>query len=126
MTEQGNYDTDFSTIQIAIDNMLNVLAKEVTSVQKDIEQRVEAVEKQVATLVLAYGEQAVFMEALIGQISFSTAEAQKSFRETLKEARKSMLEVMQNGAQSFVADSDKKVGQAIADVVAEKLSDFDQ
>jgi len=126
MTEQGNYDTDFSTIQIAIDNMLNVLAKEVTSVQKDIEQRVEAVEKQVATLVLAYGEQAVFMEALIGQISFSTAEAQKSFRETLKEARKSMLEVMQNGTQSFVADGDKKVGQAIADVVAEKLSDFDQ
>jgi len=126
MTEQGNYDTDFSTIQIAIDNMLNVLAKEVTSVQKDIEQRVEAVEKQIATLVLAYGEQAVFMEALIGQIAFSTVEAQKSFRDTLKEARKSMLEVMQDGTQSFVADGDKKIGQAIADVVAEKLSDLGQ
>lgn len=126
MTTDDNYTSDKSTIDLAIDNMLNVLSKEVISTYKELETRVEAMEKQIATLVLAYGEQAVFMEALIGQIAFSSEEAQKSFHETLKNARKSMLEVMKDGSQDLVAGSDKNLGEAIVDMASEKLSDLNK
>jgi len=66
------------------------------------------------------------MEALVSQISFASEQAQKSFHETLKEARKSMLEVMKDGAQNLVVPSDPIVGQAIVDMASEKLSDIDQ
>lgn len=126
MTNDDNYTSDKSTIDLAIDNMLNVLSKEVISTYKELETRVEAMEKQIATLVLAYGEQAVFMEALIGQIAFSSEEAQKSFHETLKNARKSMLEVMKDGSQNLVAGSDKNLGEAIVNMASEKLSDLNK
>ena len=126
MTVEENYQSDKNTIDIALDNMLNTLSKEVISKFHELEEKIENVEKQVATLVLAYGEQAVFMEALIGQIAFSSEEAQKSFHQTLKEARKSMLEVMKDGSEAFVAGGDKVVGEAISDLASEKLSDFSQ
>jgi dsDNA-specific endonuclease/ATPase MutS2 len=124
MTVNENYESDKNTIDIALDNMLNTLSKEVISKFHELEEKIENVEKQVATLVLAYGEQAVFMEALISQIAFSTEEAQKSFHETLKEARKSMLEVMKDGSEAFVAGGDKVVGESISDLASEKLSDL--
>jgi hypothetical protein len=124
MTVEDNYKSDKSTIDIALDNMLNTLSKEVISKFHELEEKIESIEKQVATLVLAYGEQAVFMEALIGQIAFSTQEAQSSFHETLKQARKSMLEVMKDGSEAFVAGSDKNVGESINNLATEKLSDL--
>jgi hypothetical protein len=124
MTVEENYNSDKSTIDIAIDNMLKTLSNEVVSKFKELETKVEDVEKQVATLVLAYGEQAVFMEALIAQIAFSSEEAQKSFHDTLKEARKSMLEVMKDGSKAFVAGSEADLGEAIGNLASEKLSDF--
>jgi hypothetical protein len=124
MTVEDNYKSDKSTIDIAFDNMLNTLSKEVISKFHELEEKIESIEKQVATLVLAYGEQAVFMEALIGQIAFSTQEAQSSFHETLKQARKSMLEVMKDGSEAFVAGSDKNVGESINNLATEKLSDL--
>ena len=123
MSVDDNYVSDKNTIDLAIDNMLKTLSQEVVQKFKELEVRIESVEKQVATLVLAYGEQAVFMEALIGQIAFSTEEAQKTFHDTLKEARKSMLEVMKDGSKTFVDPSDKNLGQAIGDMATEKLSD---
>jgi len=124
MTVEDNYKSDKSTIDIALDNMLNTLSKEVISKFHELEEKIESIEKQVATLVLAYGEQAVFMEALIGQIAFSTQEAQSSFHETLKQARKSMLEVMKDGSEAFMAGSDKNVGESINNLATEKLSDL--
>jgi hypothetical protein len=124
MTVEENYNSDKSTIDIAIDNMLKTLSNEVVSKFKELETKVEDVEKQVATLVLAYGEQAVFMEALIAQIAFSSEEAQKSFHDTLREARKSMLEVMKDGSKAFVAGSEADLGEAIGNLASEKLSDF--
>lgn len=124
MTVEDNYKSDKNTIDIAFDNMLNTLSKEVISKFHELEEKIESIEKQVATLVLAYGEQAVFMEALIGQIAFSTQEAQSSFHETLKQARKSMLEVMKDGSEAFVAGSDKNVGESINNLATEKLSDL--
>lgn len=126
MTVEENYSSNANAIQLAIDNMLSVLSSEIVSKYKEIEVRIEAMEKQIATLVLAYGEQAVFMEALVGQVAFATEEAQKTFHEVLKDARKSMLEVMKDGSKTFVEPSDKNIGDAINDLASEKLSDIDK
>ena len=119
-------DNDNDTLQATLNTMLDTLNKTVQASFSDLDNRVESLEKQMATLVLAYGEQAVFMEALISQISFASEQAQQSFHETLKEARKSMLEVMKDGAQTLVAPSDPVIGQAIVDMASEKLSDLNK
>lgn len=126
MTVEENYSSNNNTIQLAIDNMLSVLSSEVISKYKELEVRIEAMEKQIATLVLAYGEQAVFMEALVGQVAFATEEAQKTFHDVLKDARKSMLEVMKDGSKTFVEPSDKNIGDAINNLASEKLSNIDK
>jgi len=120
------YDNDNDTLQATLNTMLDALNKTVQNSFSDLDNRIESLEKQMATLVLAYGEQAVFMEALISQISFASEQAQKSFHETLKEARKSMLEVMKDGAENLVAPSDPVLGQAIVNMASEKLSDINK
>lgn len=120
------YDNDNDTLQATLNTMLDTLNKTVQNSFSDLDNRIESLEKQMATLVLAYGEQAVFMEALISQISFASEQAQKSFHETLKEARKSMLEVMKDGAENLVAPSDPILGQAIVNMASEKLSDINK
>jgi hypothetical protein len=120
------YDNDNDTLQATLNTMLDTLNQTVQASFSELDNRVESLEKQMATLVLAYGEQAVFMEALISQISFASEQAQQSFHETLKEARKSMLEVMKDGAQTLVAPSDPVVGQAIVNMASEKLSDINK
>lgn len=122
----SNYSSNEKTIEIAIDNMLTKISKEVVDKYGELEFRMEALEKQIATLVLAYGEQAVFMEALVGQIAFASSEAQGNFHNVLKEARKSMLEVMKDASGNFVEPGDKNVGDALGDLVTEKLSNVDK
>lgn len=88
---------------------------------KNIEKSVEALEKQIATLVLGYGEQAVFMEALVAQIAYSTDEARKAFHNDVSKARKEMLEVMQSASKGILADEDQNIATAIADLAESKL-----
>jgi len=88
-----------------------------------LEQSVESMEKQIATLVIGYGEQAVFMEALVAQIAFFSNEARSQFYEDVKNGRKEMLEVMQNASKTILADTDPNLATAVADVANAKLSD---
>jgi len=88
-----------------------------------LQQSVESMEKQIATLVIGYGEQAVFMEALVAQIAFSSNEARSQFYEDVKNGRKEMLEVMQNASKTILADTDSNIATAVADVANAKLSD---
>ena len=88
---------------------------------KNIEKSVEALEKQIATLVLGYGEQAVFMEALVAQIAYSTDEAREAFHNDVSKARKEMLEVMQSASKGILADEDQNIATAIADLAESKL-----
>lgn len=96
----------------------------VSSKVSDIEDRLEKIEKQIATLVIGYGEQAVFMEALVAQLAFATDKERAAFNNNLSEARQKMLEVMQ-GASTIMADEDQAIGTAIADLATQKLSDSD-
>jgi hypothetical protein len=90
-----------------------------------IEESVEALEKQIATLVIGYGEQAVFMEALVAQLAFSTDEARQKFQEDVSRARKSMLEVMNDASKGFMAESSEGLATAITDLVESELFSTD-
>lgn len=92
---------------------------------QQVEKMIENTEKQVATLVIGYGEQAVFMEALLGQINFASSDAQKSFAETLARARKEMLNIMKEGADGLLGSDDKNLASAIKNMANQKLSDSD-
>lgn len=89
---------------------------------KIIEKSIESLEKQIATLVLGYGEQAVFMEALVAQIAYSSDEARAAFHNDVSQARKEMLEVMQSASKGILADEDQNIATAIADLAESKLS----
>lgn len=93
---------------------------------KDIIKKIEAYEDQVATIVYAYGEQAVVMEALATQLNYASPEAQKAFVESLSEQRKKMVETLNEGSKGFVADKDPGLARAINNVVKEKLSNTDK
>lgn len=90
-----------------------------------LEESLEATEKQIATLVLGYGEQAVFMEALVAQLAFATDEARQAFQKDLTQARKDMLEVMNGASKGFMAEQDQGLAEAIADLVETKSSGTD-
>ena len=90
-----------------------------------MEESLEKMEKQVATLILGYGEQAVFMEALVAQIAFASDDARRTFQEDVTRARKQMLEVMNDASKGFLADDDTGVAAALGDLAERKLSDTD-
>ena len=90
----------------------------------EIDKKVEAFEKQIATLVIGFGEQAVFLEALLAQLSFSTEEEQKAFQTNVGEARKQMLKVMKDGSENLVAGENERLASAINDVVDSKSADL--
>lgn len=103
--------------------VLTEMASKFESRLQDVEKSIENTEKQVATLVVGYGEQAVFMEALLGQIHFASPEAQQSFAKTLASARKDMLNIMKEGADGLLGESEKDLASAIKNMAEQKLSD---
>lgn len=91
---------------------------------EEVDKKVEAFEKQIATLVIGFGEQAVFLEALLAQLSFASEEEQKTFQTNVGEARKQMLKVMKDGSENLVAGQNERLAEAINDVVDSKSSDL--
>jgi VIT1/CCC1 family predicted Fe2+/Mn2+ transporter len=121
MTDNTNLDpatAEFFT-KLFQDMIAGLGAQVIDRIQK-IEEELEAMEKRVATLVLGYGEQAVFMEALVAQLAFATDEARQKFQEDVQRARKQMLEVMDSASKGFLAEQDEDLAAALADVVAEQ------
>jgi hypothetical protein len=90
---------------------------------QDMEQVIEKLEKQIATLILGFGEQAVNMEGLLAQVRFATPDAQKSFMDTIAHSRKQMLQVMKEGAGGLLAGESPGVASALEDLASKKLSD---
>jgi len=106
-------------------DLINGLAARTEDRLHYLEVTLEGIEKQVATLVLGYGEQAVFMEALVAQMAFASDEARKVFYQDLADARKNMLEVMQDASKEFLASESPGVASAVENMAAEKLSNSD-
>lgn len=104
-------------------DVIGGLASQVEDRLAVLETSIEAIDKQIATLIISYGEQAVFTEALMGQMAFATDEARKAFHEALSQSRKHMLEVMQNASKGIMVDDNPGVASALTDLASEKLSD---
>jgi hypothetical protein len=126
MTSEEVYDSDSNVFKKIIEDIIVAINAQNQIRFAEYDQKIEKIEQQLATLVLAYGETAVFLEALVGQIAFASEDAQKSFHESLSQSRKSMLEVMQSAADGFLGDEDPVIGAAISDLVEKKLSETDQ
>lgn len=121
MTDLNN--TDNELFQEQVREVLMALASKLEERVSEYEAKLEGIEKQIATLVIGFGEQAVFMDALIAQMSFSSSEAQKAFHDTVADARKQMLEIMKEGADGLLASDDPDLASAITSMANEKLSD---
>lgn len=116
-------DSDNQIFQDQVRDVLLALASKMEERLSEYEQRLEALDKQIATLVIGFGEQAVFMDALIGNLSFATSEAQDAFHKSVADARRQMLEIMKEGADGLLASSDPDLASAIINMADEKLSD---
>jgi len=90
----------------------------------EFDKKLESLEKQIATLVVGFGEQAVFLEALLAQLSFASDEEQKAFQQNVATARREMFKVMKDGSETLVAREDERLASAITDVVDSKSSDL--
>ncbi|CAB4143771.1 hypothetical protein UFOVP784_231 [uncultured Caudovirales phage] len=121
-----NEDDEFNLFRKNIEIVLTSMAEKLEERLQQMDKSIESIEQQIATMVVGYGEQAVFMEALIGQINFAAPEAQKVFTDTLARSRREMLKVMKEGADGFLVGDDENLSTAIKDLVDEKLLNDEQ
>ena len=121
-----NEDDEFNLFRKNIEFVLTSMAEKIEERLHEMDKSIESIEQQIATMVVGYGEQAVFMEALIGQINFAAPEAQKVFTDTLARSRREMLKVMKEGADGFLVGDDENLSTAIKDVVDKKLLNDEQ
>lgn len=127
-TDKSIPDLDEMTVDFITNLFKTIIEGTLTNFEAKIlqvEKTVESLEKQLATLILGYGEQAVFMEALVAQLAFASDEARAAFQKNVSEARKEMLEVMQNASKGLLADQSENFTTALADMAESKLSDSD-
>lgn len=124
MTEEdNNQNLDNDVFQDQVRDVLLALASKMEERLSDYESRLESIDKQIATLVIGFGEQAVFMDALIANLSFATPEAQDAFHKSVADSRRQMLEIMKEGADGLLASSDPDLAAAIVNMADEKLSE---
>ena len=115
-----------SSLRDEIQEIIFHMSNKIQGRLEELEKAVEDIEKQIATLVIGYGEQAIFMEALIAQINFASPEAQKAFTANVSENRKKMFQIMKEGAPGILGPENKDLATAITDLANQKLSDSSQ
>lgn len=125
MTQEPIPDLDKDTAEFFINLTKELVAGTISKLDSkisDIESSIESLEKQLATLIVGYGEQAAFIEALTGQIAFASDEARKSFHDTLQKTRNQMLQVMKNESEHFLGDENPRLATTISDMAESELS----
>jgi hypothetical protein len=118
-----NGELDIESLRNQTQEIIIALSARIESRFQDVEDLIEKLEKQIATLILGFGEQAVNMEGLLAQLKFSTPEAQKAFMDTIAQSRKQMLQVMKEGAGGLLAGESPGVASALEDLASKELSD---
>jgi len=116
-------ETEVETLRKSFNNIIIALAAQFDAKIDQLDKTMEAYEKQLAVLATGFAEQAVFIEALIAQIQFSTVNERKSFHDNVSEARKKMLNIMKEGVNGIVADDNPRLAAAIENVVNSKSAD---
>ncbi len=92
-------ETEVENIRKSFNDVIIALAAQFDSKLAEIDKTMESYEKQLAVMATGFAEQAVFIEALIAQVQFSSSEERKSFHDSVAEARKKMFEIMKEGSQ---------------------------
>jgi hypothetical protein len=118
-----NEDDEFNLFRKNIEFILTSMAEKIEERLREMDKSIESIEQQIATMVVGYGEQAVFMEALIAQLAFSSPEAQKAFTANVSENRKKMFEAMKEGAPGILGPENEDLASAITNLADQKLSD---
>lgn len=123
MEEKQTLDIEIikSLLESLIQEVYEKLNKEIEDNLAEIIRKIEVYEQQIASIVYAYGEQAVVLDALATQVSYSSQEAQEAFSKQLIEKRKLMFEVINDAASGFVDGEDSGLGQAIRDMGEKNL-----
>lgn len=116
-------ETEIESVRKSFNEVIIALAAQFDSKLAEIDKTMESYEKQLAVMATGFAEQAVFIEALIAQVQFSTDEERKSFHDSVSTARKKMFDIMKEGANGIVADDNPRLASAIEDVVDSKLFD---
>ena len=133
MHDNNNSDENIPSLDSATAEFITKLFQDITQSvymtmsdkMASMEKSLESLEKQVADLIFGYGEQAVFMEALIAQMAFATDEARTAFHENISKSRKLRIEVMQSAAKGILDDEKPGTAAAVANLAESKLSDSD-
>lgn len=116
---ENNDNIDY---RVQIESIILAVANKMDERLNEYELRIDQIEKQIASLVVGFGEQAVFMEALLSQVAFNSDEARKAFNDSLAESRKQMLTIMKEGANDFLGSTDPELASAVESLASEKLS----
>jgi methyl-accepting chemotaxis protein len=120
---EANIEIMTKILSSLVEEVYQKILTDIESQFKDILAKLEKYEDQVATIVYAYGEQAIVMEALTSQLEYATPEAQKAFTDSLSEQRKKMIQVLNESSKGFMADNDPGIARALGNLVEKKLSD---
>ena len=123
MTDINEEIDSVSSLRKDMEQLFVLVSDRFESRLQEVEQAIEDVEKQIATLIIGYGEQAVFMEALIAQINFASPEAQKAFTANVSENRRRMFQAMKEGAPGILGPENEDLASAITNLADQKLSD---
>lgn len=123
-TNDSHVDSDGQNLKRYIEDIFISFSRLTDSKFDDVDKKIESLEKQIATLVVGFGEQAVFLEALLAQLSFASEEQQKAFQDNVSHARREMLKVMKDGSETLVASEDERLASALSDVVDSKSLDL--
>lgn len=114
--------TEIELLRKTINDLVLALAAQFDNKIEALDKVMETYEKQIATLATGFAEQAVFIEALLGQLNFTSDESKKNFHNSVHEARQKMFQIMKEGANGIVADENPRLASAIEDVVDSKSS----
>jgi lysine/ornithine N-monooxygenase len=125
MSQESVYipETELESFKKSFNEVIIALAAKFDSKLDELDKTMESYEKQLAILATGFAEQAVFIEALISQIQFSSNDERKVFHDSVAEARKRMFEIMKEGASAVVANDNPRLASAIENVVDSKSSD---
>lgn len=113
---------DLTYVKNIVSRYVEMIEKGLNERMEIMERSIEAIEKQIATLSVAFGEQAVLIEALVGQIKYSDKGEREEFHNTIKEKREEMLGVMKQGAAALFGE-DSAVTAAMEELVSEDSAD---
>jgi hypothetical protein len=118
--------TEIEFLRKTINDLVLAMAAQFDNKIEKLDKVMESYEQQIATLATGFAEQAVFIEALLGQLTFASDEAKRNFHDSVHDARQKMFNIMKEGANGIVADQNPRLASAIEDVVDSKSSDTTQ